>query len=108
MVLAKNSRCFVKIISLKIGNFDLALRKRLFCVAKPTLLPCKTAAFGTQNNRFYNALKTNELHKNHAYEKLLHYYRLFSAYETKNTRVAEQTAKGFFLFRKAKLYVGLR
>ena len=37
-------------------NFDLALRKRLFCVAKPTLLPRKTAAFGTQNNRFCKAL----------------------------------------------------
>ena len=99
---------FVKIILLKSDNCAFTLRKRLFCDAKPTLLPCKTAAFGTQNNRFYNALITNELHKNHAYEKLLHYYRLFSAYETKNTRVAEQTAKGFFLFRKAKLYVGLR
>ncbi|WP_424040329.1 hypothetical protein, partial [Prevotella nigrescens] len=34
----------------------MTLRKRLFCNAKPTLLPCKTAAFGMQNNRFYNAL----------------------------------------------------
>jgi len=34
----------------------LTLRKRLFCDAKPTLLPCKTAAFRTQNNRFCNAL----------------------------------------------------
>ncbi|AFJ08073.1 hypothetical protein PIN17_A0539 [Prevotella intermedia 17] len=99
---------FVKIIYRKNDNFDLALRKWLFCNAKPTLLPCKTAAFGTQNNRFYNALITNELHKSYAYEKLLHYYRLFSAYETKNTRVAKQTAKGFFLFGKAKLYIGIR
>ena len=51
-----NSLNFVKIISLKNGNFDLALRKRLFCDAKPTLLPCKTAAFGTQNNRFCKTL----------------------------------------------------
>ena len=35
----------VKIIRRKNDNFDLALRKRLFCDAKPTLLPCKTAAF---------------------------------------------------------------
>ncbi|ATV28941.1 hypothetical protein CTM63_07225 [Prevotella intermedia] len=38
---------FVKIILLKSSNCALALRKRLFCNAKPTLLPCKTAAFGT-------------------------------------------------------------
>ncbi len=42
-----NSLDSVKIIRKKNHNFDLALRKRLFCVAKPTLLPCKTAAFGT-------------------------------------------------------------
>ncbi|ATV27889.1 hypothetical protein CTM63_01295 [Prevotella intermedia] len=47
---------FVKIILLKNDNCVLTLRKRLFCVAKPTLLPCKTAAFGTQNNRFCNML----------------------------------------------------
>ena len=47
---------FVKIILKKNGNFDLALRKRRFCNAKQPLLPCKTYAFGTQNNRFYNAL----------------------------------------------------
>ena len=47
---------FVKIILLKSDNCALALRKWLFCAAKPTLLPYKTAAFGMQNNRFYNAL----------------------------------------------------
>ncbi|ATV33816.1 hypothetical protein CTM44_08810 [Prevotella intermedia] len=47
---------FVKINPLKSGNCDLALRKRLFCDAKPTLLPCKRAAFGTQNNRFCKTL----------------------------------------------------
>ncbi|PJI26213.1 hypothetical protein [Prevotella intermedia] len=36
----------VKIILTKNKNFDFALRKRLFCDAKLTLLPCKTAAFG--------------------------------------------------------------
>ena len=50
---------FVKIILLKSDNCALTLRKRLFCDAKPTLLPCKTAAFGMQNNRFYNSLITN-------------------------------------------------
>ncbi|ATV26716.1 hypothetical protein CTM62_08300 [Prevotella intermedia] len=52
---------FVKIISLKSDNCALTLRKRLFCDAKPTLLPCKTAAFGTQNNRFCNTLTIREL-----------------------------------------------
>ena len=33
---------------MKNGNLDLTLRKRLFCVAKPTLLQRKTAAFGLQ------------------------------------------------------------
>ena len=48
--------CFVKIVRKKNGNFGLTLRKRLFCNAKPTLLPCKRAAFGMQNNRFCKAL----------------------------------------------------
>ena len=52
----ENTLNFVKIIPTKNHNFDLALRKRLFCSAKPTLLPCKTAAFGMQNNRFCKAL----------------------------------------------------
>ncbi|PDP67629.1 hypothetical protein, partial [Prevotella intermedia] len=46
----------VKIIPLKSGNCVLALRKRLFCNAKQPLLPCKTYAFGMQNNRFCNTL----------------------------------------------------
>ena len=64
---------FVKIICKKNANFDLALRKRLFCNAKPTLLPCKTAAFGTQNNRFCKALINKQLHNSYACEKYLHY-----------------------------------
>ena len=42
----RNTFAFVKKLPKKNGNFVLALRKRLFCNAKPTLLPCKTAAFG--------------------------------------------------------------
>ena len=71
---------FVKIILTKNGNFDLALRKRLFCNAKPTLLPCKRAAFRMQNNRFYNALIIRLLCNSYACEKYLHFYRLFSIY----------------------------
>ena len=67
---------FVKIILLKSDNCALTLRKWLFCAAKPTLLPCKTAAFGTQNNRFCNTLITRRLHDSYAYEKYLHPYCL--------------------------------
>ena len=70
---------FVKIILLKSDNYALTLRKRLFCAAKPTLLPCKTAAFGTQNNRFYNALMMRRLHDSYACEKYLHLYCLLFA-----------------------------
>nr|WP_099046250.1 hypothetical protein [Prevotella intermedia] len=34
----------------------MAVRKRLFCDAKEPLLPCKTYAFGMQNNRFCKVL----------------------------------------------------
>ncbi|PIN28895.1 hypothetical protein CUC04_05555 [Prevotella intermedia] len=49
----------------------MALRKRLFCNAKPTLLPCKTAAFTMQNNRFCNALIKRWLGKTYLCEKYL-------------------------------------
>ena len=62
---------FVNIILKKNGNFDLTLRKRLFCDAKPTLLLCKTAAFGTQNNRFCNSLIINLLGNSCVCEKYL-------------------------------------
>ena len=62
---------FVKIILRKNDNFDLTLRKWLFCNAKPTLLPCKTAAFAMQNNRFCNALIERELYNSYYSEILL-------------------------------------
>ena len=71
---------FVKIILLKTDNCALTLRKRLFCDAKPTLLPCKTAAFGMQNNRFYNALIIKALHNRYTCEKYLQTYSLFPVY----------------------------
>ena len=40
------------------------------------ILPCKTAAFGTQNNRFCKSLKVSELHDRCAYEKYLQIYPL--------------------------------
>ena len=53
--------CLVKIFLLKNDNFDLALRKRLFCTVKAAVLRCKPAAFGMQNNRFSNTLITRML-----------------------------------------------
>ena len=72
------------------------------------ILPCKTAAFGTQNNRFYNALITNELHKSCVCKKLLHIYRLLSVYKMKSERVSEQETKRFLLSGKAKLYINIQ
>ncbi|WP_180946314.1 hypothetical protein [Prevotella intermedia] len=70
----ENGFAFVKKVLKKNGNFGLALRKRLFCDAKQPLLPCKTYAFGTQNNRFCKALITSELYKSFAREKCLRIY----------------------------------
>ena len=67
-----NSLGFVKNIPKKNNNFDLALRKRLFCDAKQPLLPCKTYAFGMQNNRFCNTLIYRMLDNGYACEKYLH------------------------------------
>ena len=68
-----NSLGFVKKVPKKNGNFDLALRKRLFWTAKQPLLPCKTYAFATQNNRFCNALIYRMLDNGYACEKYLHF-----------------------------------
>ena len=73
--------CFVKIISLKSGNCVLTLRKRRFCDAKQPLLPCKTYAFGMQNNRFCKVLIYRLLCNSCACEKYLHGFRLFSVYK---------------------------
>ena len=78
----ENSFVFVKIILLKNSNFVLALRKRLFCAAKPTLLPCKRATFGMQNNRFCNVLITRLLGSSCACDNSLHFYASLSVYKT--------------------------
>ena len=75
--LQDNPFAFVKIILLKSDNCALTLRKRLFCDAKPTLLPCKTAAFGMQNNRFCKALIISLLYNRYCCEKYLHHCCLF-------------------------------
>ena len=76
----KNTLNLVKIILKKNGNFVLALRKQLFCNAKQPLLPCKTYAFRTSNNRFYNALIVSKLRNRYACEKYLHYFCTFPTY----------------------------
>ena len=73
---------FVRIIPKENANFGLTLRKRLFCNAKPTLLPCKTATLGTQNNRFCNVLITRWLCSSCVREKYLHFYSLLSVCKT--------------------------
>ena len=98
-----NSLGFVKIIPLKNGNFDLTLRKRLFCNAKPTLLPCKTAAFGMQNNRFCNVLIIRLLCNSYGCEKYLHYFYPFPTYITRCANEAEQGAKA--MLQPSKLSV---
>ncbi|PIN28200.1 hypothetical protein CUC04_01530 [Prevotella intermedia] len=53
------------------------LRKRRFCDTKQPLLPCKTYAFGTQNNRFYKTLVMKKLSDSYPCEKYLQLYHLF-------------------------------
>ena len=91
---------FVKIILQKNHNFDLALRKRLFCNAKPTLLPCKTAAFGTQNNRFCNTLIINGLRNSCACEKYLQLSHFLSNYKTRNKREKKIAGKAFLCLKR--------
>ncbi|PDP81881.1 hypothetical protein CLI69_07505 [Prevotella intermedia] len=48
------------------------------------ILPCKTYAFGTQNNRFYNALIIRLLCDRYACEKYLHNFRYLSTCSIRN------------------------
>ncbi|RQE05657.1 hypothetical protein D2S45_04005 [Prevotella intermedia] len=66
----------------------MTLQKRRFCNAKQPLLPCKTYAFGTQNNRFCNTLITRELSKRYFFEKYLHFYYLLSTYKIKYVKLS--------------------
>ncbi|RQE01024.1 hypothetical protein D2S45_11115 [Prevotella intermedia] len=62
----------------------MALRKRLFCDAKPTLLPCKRAAFALQNNRFCNMLIMRWLYDRCSCEKYLHLLGILFVQKVKN------------------------
>ena len=96
--ISQNILDFVKIILKKNNNFVLTLRKRLFYNAKPTLLPCKTAAFGMQNNRFCNALIIRWLRNRHSCEKYLHLYRLFSVYKIRENLSVYRIFKFYYFF----------
>ena len=91
---------FVKIIPTKNDNFDFALRKRLFCNAKPTLLPYKTAAFGTQNNRFCNILIMKRLRNSFTCEKYLQLFLSLSDYKTRNKRKKKIAGKAFLCLKR--------
>ena len=94
----KNRLNFVKIIPKKNSSFDLALRKRLFCTVKAYILPCKTAAFGTQNNRFHKALAYSLLHNSYACEIYLHFYRLIQpTIRTADARLLPPLQRGAWL-----------
>ena len=71
----------------KRDNCALMLRKWLFCDAKEPLLPCKTYAFGTQNNRFCNTLITSELNNRYLLEKYLHLCYLLFIYKIKYVKL---------------------
>ncbi len=77
---SNKSPIFVKILPTKNGNFGLMVRKRLFCDAKQPLLPCKTYAFGMQNNRFCKVLVHRWLCDNYGCEKCLQLRGLFCLY----------------------------
>ena len=80
----------------------MTLRKRLFCDVKPTLLPCKRAAFGMQNNRFCNTLIIRWLHNRYFYEKYLHLCCPFSVYKIRENLSAYSIFK-FYYFLVLKL-----
>ena len=76
----------------------MALRKRLFYNAKPTLLPCKTAAFGMQNNRFCNSLIIRWLHNRYSCEKYLHLCYPFSVYKIRENLSVNRISKFYYFF----------
>ena len=80
LAVSNKSLIFVKILPTKNGNFDLAVRKRLFCDAKQPLLPCKTYAFAMQNNRFCKVLVHRWLCDCYGCEKCLQFRGVFRLY----------------------------
>ena len=76
----------------------MTLRKRLFYNAKPTLLPCKRAAFGMQNNSFCNVLIIRKLRNRYSCEKYLHLCYLFSVYKIRENLSVNRIFKLYYFF----------
>ena len=60
----------------------MTLQKRRFCVAKETLLTCKTYTLDAQNNWFCKAFIIKELHDRYFYVEFLHYSPIFPVLST--------------------------
>ena len=89
---------------MKSGNCALTLRKRRFCVAKEPLLPCKTYAFGMQNNRFCNTLIIRRLCDSCVCEKYLHLYCVVSSHRRRFWRGARKGEKCFSCLERLASY----
>ena len=64
------------------------------------ILPCKTAAFGTQNNRFCNTLIIKGLRNSYACEKYLQLSHFLSNYKTRNKREKKIVGKAFLCLKR--------
>ena len=49
----KHNCCVTALLSTCCKTYCFAFQKRLFCAAKPTLLPCKRAAFATSKRSYH-------------------------------------------------------
>ena len=96
---------FVKIVHKKNSNFGLTLRKRRFCDAKQPLLPCKTYAFGMQNNRFWKVLIINELRNRNVCEKCLHTFPFSLLYRKAYCKVFVKTFRLCFCHVNFNVYL---
>ena len=81
------------------------MRKRRFCDAKQPLLPCKTYAFGMQNNRFCKALIINELHNRNTCEKCLHTFPSSLLYRKAHCKVFVKTFRLCFCHVNFNVYL---
>ena len=52
-IFQKSGDCVTVYLSIHYKTYCFAFQKRLFCNVKPTLLPCKTAAFAMPNRNYH-------------------------------------------------------
>ena len=55
-------------------TYCFAFQKRLFCAAKPTLLPCKRAAFATSKRSYHFLTELSLQNQSHFFVKPLYVY----------------------------------